>query len=140
MNYAVTLLVFNADGSGRILSISRGPYLDDWGLVGGKVEPGENLEDAIVREAHEEAEVKFATTPLPVFTTMALTRMCTTFLVTAFGLPPDLELPHTREGKVAWKHTYELCAPGSTYRGYNEALFKHLGLRWRLPGQRGPIR
>ena len=29
MNYAVTLLVFNADGSDRILSISRGPDLDD---------------------------------------------------------------------------------------------------------------
>ncbi len=130
MNYAVTLLAFNADGSGRILSISRGLDLDDWGLVGGKVEPGEDLADAIEREAYEEAKVKFCTTPLPVFTTMARTRMCTTFLVTAFGLPPDPELPQTREGKVAWKEPRELCTDASTYRKYNRKLFQYLGLEW----------
>ena len=131
MNYAVTLLAFNADGSGRILSISRGLDLDDWGLVGGKVEPwDESLKNAIRREAFEEAKVKFATDPLPVFTTMARTRMCTTFLVTAFTLPPDPELPLTREGKVAWKEPRELCADASTYAVYNRQLFKCLGLQW----------
>lgn len=124
MNHAVTVLLFN---SGRVLAISRGDDLDDWGLIGGKVEDEETLFDAAQREAREEAEVGLLSAhTFPVFTSLARTRMTTTFLGHVYLLP--LELPHTREGKVEWKSPWQLCTPSCTYRAYNHKLFTHLGL------------
>lgn len=131
MNFAVTLLAFHSDGSGRILAISRGDDLLDWGLVGGKVETLETFEDAIIREAEEEAGCRLVKGHLyPVYTGIARTRMTTTFLSTAFGVPRDGELPRTREGQVAWKLPSDLCTPKCSYIAYNTRLFKHLELSW----------
>ena len=51
---AVGGIVFRSDG--RVLLIQRGraPALGAWTIPGGKVEPGESLEAAIVREIREE--------------------------------------------------------------------------------------
>ena len=47
-------MVFRTDG--RVLVIQRGhpPHQGTWTLPGGKVEPGERLRDALVREVREE--------------------------------------------------------------------------------------
>ena len=44
------------DDSGRLLLIRRAnpPAQGTWSLPGGRVEPGESSEDAVVRELHEE--------------------------------------------------------------------------------------
>lgn len=44
------------DGAGRLLLIRRGnpPAQGQWSLPGGRVEPGERTEDAVVRELLEE--------------------------------------------------------------------------------------
>lgn len=44
------------DGSGRLLLIKRGhaPEAGRWSLPGGRVEPGETDEQAVIREVHEE--------------------------------------------------------------------------------------
>lgn len=134
MNFAVTLLAFHSNGSGRVLSISRGDDLNDWGLVGGKVEVGETFEEAIIREAVEEASCHLVEHHFyPIFTAIGRTRLTTTFLATVFGLPPDPELPHTREGQVAWKFPYELCTSTATYRAYNRRLFEQLRIETQLP-------
>jgi acetyl-CoA carboxylase carboxyl transferase subunit beta len=44
------------DGEGRLLLVKRGrePHRGRWSVPGGRVEPGETLEEAVAREAHEE--------------------------------------------------------------------------------------
>lgn len=44
------------DGAGRLLLIRRGhaPSIGLWSVPGGRVEPGETLADAVVREVREE--------------------------------------------------------------------------------------
>jgi ADP-ribose pyrophosphatase YjhB (NUDIX family) len=44
------------DGSGRLLLIKRGhdPEAGRWSLPGGRIEPGETDEQALIREVHEE--------------------------------------------------------------------------------------
>lgn len=44
------------DGAGRLLMIRRGhpPSEGSWSIPGGRVEPGESLEDAVLREVTEE--------------------------------------------------------------------------------------
>ena len=152
MQFAVTLLLFRPKAPyTQILSISRGSALNDWGLVGGKVEPGEHLIDAIVREVQEESDIRFGPkvhgdSPkwkniardiakdllTPVYTGIAKTRLTTTFLATGAHLPK--EFPHTREGKVKWLTPHHLIGHGCTYHEYNRKLFEHLRIPMGFEG------
>lgn len=62
---AVSLLVLREDG--RLLAVSRKHDPNDFGLPGGKVDPGEKPEVAVLREVREETglDVSYVT---PVFT------------------------------------------------------------------------
>jgi ADP-ribose pyrophosphatase YjhB (NUDIX family) len=48
------------DGGGRVLLVRRGraPSAGTWTLPGGRVEPGESLEQAVIREVLEETAVR----------------------------------------------------------------------------------
>lgn len=128
MMYAAVILAFDTKGSGLVLAISRGADQDNWGLVGGKVEPSESPIEAALREADEEAGlISKPQFLVPVYTGVARTRMTTTFLVTDFDALPD-PLPSTREGAVAFLSPHILCRPSCTYQDYNTRLFRHLGL------------
>ncbi|MFI0353554.1 NUDIX hydrolase [Actinomadura sp. 9N407] len=54
------------DGSGRLLMIKRGhaPAAGTWSVPGGRVEPGESDEAAVVREMREETGLVVAVGPL----------------------------------------------------------------------------
>ena len=134
MKFAVTLLLFRSDAPyTQILSISRGDNINDWGLVGGKVEHEEELATALVRETREESHVHmFAGLLIPVYTGLAQTRLTTTFLAPQFTLPE--KFPHTREGKVKWLTPHHLVGRNCTYHEYNNKLFKHLRLSTEFAG------
>jgi ADP-ribose pyrophosphatase YjhB (NUDIX family) len=55
---AVGAVVF--DREGRVLLVQRGtpPGASSWTLPGGRVEPGEHLADAVVREVREETSIE----------------------------------------------------------------------------------
>lgn len=47
--------------NGTILAVTRKGTIDDWGLVGGKVDPGEHSDEAAKREFFEETGVAIST-------------------------------------------------------------------------------
>lgn len=49
--YAVSALIIN---DGRILAVSRKTNHSDFGLPGGKLDPGESFKEALIREVMEE--------------------------------------------------------------------------------------
>ncbi len=132
MRHTALLLLFNPQSAGgQILAISRGDNLDDWGLVGCKVEPGERLKEALICEVREEVQVKILQSTYdltPVYTGQTQDgRLTTTFLSLNAVIPK--EFPKTAEGcTVAWKVIDELCASACTYHRYNKRLFGHMGL------------
>ncbi|MBW3536225.1 MAG: NUDIX hydrolase [Actinobacteria bacterium] len=52
--------------AGRLLMVrrGRGPAAGDWSLPGGRVEPGETLAEAVVRELEEEAGIEGVCGPM----------------------------------------------------------------------------
>lgn len=86
------------DDNGRFLICQRPPHKARgllWEFVGGKAEPGETLEDALIRECHEELDVKV--TPKSVFTQLIHEYPDITIRLTLFnasisdGIPKLLE-------------------------------------------------
>ncbi|WP_259781580.1 NUDIX domain-containing protein [Aestuariispira ectoiniformans] len=56
--------IFNAGGQILLARRKRDPEAGHWGILGGKVEWGETVEDTVVREIEEEAGVKIRLTGL----------------------------------------------------------------------------
>lgn len=124
---AVALLLPARDGSGftgKILAISRGLWKPwDLGLPGGKVEPGEDLIDAIIRETREEVGIRIIH-PQPVFR-----RICdgpTDYDTTVFVVDYFVGQARTqgREGWVRWVTPRQLCS--GTFGKYNTRMLAHV--------------
>lgn len=119
MKQAVSALL--GDPYGRLLTISRG-LLKPWdtNLPGGKVEAGETLEEAVVREVFEETGIRIVD-PRPVFKRVCNGKVdyeCTTF--TARRAPGSKPKLFTREGWLRWAYPYELYT--GTFAKYNHKL------------------
>lgn len=128
-NKAVCALIFNQSDKSRILGISRRDDRTVFGLIGGKVDPGESLEEAIIREVREETGFDF------VIETNAFTKLCqgqTVFLVTTFvgiinyDLPPHWRNEANEEGVVKWCSKAELL--NGPFGNYNRDLFNQIGV------------
>lgn len=91
MLHAVCLLYPVNDG--QFLAVSRRNSSTSWGLPGGKVDPGESVIDAVVRETFEETGLQIRAGDLvPVYSgtaSGAVPAWVTTFLVK----PEELSMP-----------------------------------------------
>lgn len=112
---------------GRVLAISRTPktgVVGDLAIPGGKVELGETLLEALQREVWEEAGV-LVYSPRQVFFSVDPTG----FFVTTFSGYVDPALVRSGpEGEISWVFPRELVAPHCTFRDYNLALLRVMGV------------
>lgn len=128
---AVTLLSLNA--AGQILCISRRNQPDQFGLIAGKVDPGEHDIQAIIREAEEEAGLRlspYELVPLYVAAVPAsvagVAYWTTTYLLTRH-LDPDEHLVAEEGLTLAFKTIPAfLDAKGSPFTDYNSGVLTAL--------------
>ena len=117
---AATVLVIADDG--KVLAVSRRDDPSAFGLPGGKVDPGETLEQAAARELQEETGLT-ATDLRPVFTR----REDDGFTTTTFVGKVSGQINTDEEGVIRWVDPEVLFA--GPFGGYNRKLFAQLGLK-----------
>jgi mutator protein MutT len=121
--FAVAALVFL---DGLVLSVSRKNDHNDFGLPGGKIDPGETPVQAIIRELKEETGVT-ATKIKQVYEDLDRVedgepRPCRTYLVEEwYGEPRAVE-----KARVEWLRPHQLFCFTNTFNRYNIELFSHL--------------
>jgi len=113
--FGVSILIIQ---DGKVLAIHRRNDPNDWGLIGGHVEPNETPEEAAIRECLEETGL-ILTNPKLIFT-RDLTQ---TFTGDWEGIPTSQE----GEPSIQWMDSYDLVKC-KTFGDYNRNLFQHLGL------------
>lgn len=119
MKNAVCAIIFN--NNGQLLATHRRDDVNDWGLPGGKVDPGELAIDAIRREVIEETGIETEYTYIR-------TRPDGEYEVACyFGSTPDINQATTEhEGLGAWVDP-KMVLSGS-FGEFNRSLFAAAGL------------
>jgi 8-oxo-dGTP diphosphatase len=118
MKQAVVALIIK---DGKILSISRRKDPDKFGLIGGKVDAGETIEQALYREVCEEAGIIVNEVCL-VYQTMALKEYpdgedfyCYCYYVMDWSG----KLTASDEGRLEWLTTEEITGSKAAFGEYN---------------------
>jgi mutator protein MutT len=114
--HAVTALIYNEHG--EILAVSRKDNHLDFGLPGGKVEPGESLEETLKREVAEETGL-VVTQCRSYFTREDGEYISTTFLCNYHG-----DIRTTEAGVVKWTNFDEIKK--GSFGSYNTLLEAHV--------------
>jgi 8-oxo-dGTP pyrophosphatase MutT (NUDIX family) len=122
--------------TGKVLCVSRRDDLNAWGLPGGKVEEGEELVDAAVRELFEETGLPVLEDELKkVFESECRGDVCYnthTFLLDNHDLiiwadgMGDFAFSESEEGKVEWR-TWGDLVDMSPFSEYNLGLARVMG-------------
>lgn len=115
---ASVVLIEHESKPNVVLAITRRDSATDWGLPGGKIEPGETAEAAAVREVLE--ETGFHVIVAPYYVDYAEDGVeCAVFLGTITGG----RLIGSDEGEVKWKHCRHLVTPECSFSSFNARLF-----------------
>jgi ADP-ribose pyrophosphatase YjhB (NUDIX family) len=109
---------------GKVLAVARRGTTDQWGLPGGKVDPGEDAVDALVREVWEESFIKLDKNKLvPVFNR----KDAKFFVITYLYNGTIKDIPKQGDaGPAAWVTWEQLI--GGPFGKYNAKLKETLGL------------
>ncbi len=125
MRQAVAVIIPNPQSPHLVLSVSRKDNLQDYGLPGGKVDPGEDLRESAVREVFEETGLIIDPNSL----TEIFAQVCkgkTDYHVTTFltQFPKDGKvIQQDGEGFICWQ-TWDYLEQGS-FGAYNKQLRKY---------------
>lgn len=116
--------------NGMVLAVSRKDNHSDLGLPGGKVDPGETPEQALVREFMEEVGVRVKEFK-KVFEDLdrvvnGESRPCRAYLIETWeGEPVSKE-----SAIIDWVYPSKLLEPTNSFHEYNQKLFGHIGPIW----------
>lgn len=132
---AVLIPVRMNDGQFKVVGVTRKDNPNDWGLPGGKIEPGETFIEAAVRETFEETGIKLAAFSLQrAYSGPIGEYNCTTYILYGSDLQENWTLAHLRPengtgsltGLVGLNELINGC-----FGDYNDRLFMELAWRQR---------
>ena len=126
MYFGACVLVMGEGG--KILAVSRKDDKEDFGLPGGKVEPGETPIEAACRELLEETGYQVVDPRYSHIIYHAETdgKLAVTYEIPLGALKQTKTPKET--GVVAWV-TPDVLAEGKTFGEYNRGLFKTVGIK-----------
>ena len=128
MKKAAVALIFNEKG--KILSVSRKYDHNDMGLPGGKVDPGEDYDQAVIREVLEETGLRVRILRV-LFEKEDGESLARTFLCEIIGNTPTEFNDPPESGRVAWVDWDDLIR--GSFGEYNRSLYFDMLAKKLLP-------